>query len=170
LLQDICSGKTLFLLGTKEPSQKKRLLAYKEHLIYIALIGVAPEARTNGNVGRELMEAITKVADELNVACFLECGGEKGRDTSMKLGFEHIGSERSLRADCDDGHWASEKIFSMARPPPAGWVDGSAPGRLSRASTAAVAAGGGATAGDRGGEDSSDSSASGVVPLLMSLL
>ena len=37
LLQAIYTGKTLFLLGTKEPFQKKRLLAYKEHLKYNAL-------------------------------------------------------------------------------------------------------------------------------------
>jgi hypothetical protein len=32
LIHAIYSGKTLVLLGTKEPSPKKRLLAYKEHL------------------------------------------------------------------------------------------------------------------------------------------
>jgi hypothetical protein len=35
LLQAIYSGKTLSLLGTKEPSQKKRLLAFKEQLTAI---------------------------------------------------------------------------------------------------------------------------------------
>jgi hypothetical protein len=35
LLQAIYTGKTLFSLGTKEPSQKKRLLAYNEHLTHV---------------------------------------------------------------------------------------------------------------------------------------
>jgi hypothetical protein len=70
LLQAIYSGKTVFLLGTNEPSQKKRLLAYKEHLS-LPVSAVAPRDDAERSAARlRVLRACTLGVGRCLVAFF----------------------------------------------------------------------------------------------------
>ena len=80
---------------------------------YVQTVGVAPEHNGKG-YGRELMEQVGSLADQVGVSCYLECGASK-RGFYEKMGFQVL-SERTLE-DPVDSTREPLQVCTMIRKP-----------------------------------------------------
>ena len=80
---------------------------------YIQIVGVAPEYNGRG-FGRELMEKVGDLADEVGTSCYLECGASNV-PFYQKMGYS-IWSEKTVE-DPLDKKAAPLDVFIMVRRP-----------------------------------------------------
>jgi GNAT superfamily N-acetyltransferase len=82
---------------------------------YVEMVGVTPEANGKG-YGRELMEKVNDLADEVGVLCYLECGLSK-RGFYEKMGYRVL-STRSVEDPVDSKREPLECYLMIRRPLP----------------------------------------------------
>lgn len=66
-------------------------LAHHEHTagphMYVNMLAVAPDAQGHGHAGM-LMRAVSAIADEEHVPCYLECSGSRNASVYRRFGYE----------------------------------------------------------------------------------
>jgi ribosomal protein S18 acetylase RimI-like enzyme len=82
---------------------------------YVQMVGVAPEANGKG-YGRELMEKVNDLADEVDVMCYLECGASK-RGFYEKMGYRVL-STRNIEDPVDSKREPIDYCLMIRRPLP----------------------------------------------------
>lgn len=80
---------------------------------YIQMVGVAPEQNGKG-LGRELMEKVNELADQVGVSCYLECGASK-TGFYEKMGYRVL-SERLIDDPVDCKREPLEAYIMLRKP------------------------------------------------------
>jgi ribosomal protein S18 acetylase RimI-like enzyme len=82
---------------------------------YVEMVGVDPEANGKG-YGRELMQKVNDLADEVGMLCYLECG-TSNRGFFEKMGY-HVLSTRSVEDAVDSKREPLDCYLLIRRPLP----------------------------------------------------
>lgn len=102
------------MAGDMQEKEHHRLMKDTPH-IYVAAVAVSPDAQGQG-VGSKLMRAISGIADELGLPCYLDTVGSRRKDIYARYGYE-VTSTSKIEYDVGDGKaWLCEDYLFMTRP------------------------------------------------------
>lgn len=81
--------------------------------IFVQIVAVDPEEQGKG-VGKKLMQAVNKIADEMKLPLYLECDADKNEAIYAKFGFAKVGTE-DLTASEKSGPAVYKSLVAMRR-------------------------------------------------------